>query len=298
MSEENQEQPYTADDLKKMAGKEEPLDQTQPNQTQPNQEQYVGMGNPTTTYEAAQPAQPEVPSDIVELPSQGYFYPSGKSNVRVAFMMLQDENVLTSPNLLQDGRALDILLDRKIMEKDINRKQLLTGDRDEILMFLRSTGLGDEYTFPVTDPQTNKSFNWTVTLSKLKRKYPETLPDNDGCYSFTLPTSGKVVRYSFLTVGEEEEIKKADEDRSNYYNESRYVTLRLAKQIKEIDGISNRGEIENIVEWMPLLEARKLRNEINRMEPGLDMRVTVTTPTNQDLTITMPITEEFFFPAV
>lgn len=300
MSEENR--PYTADEIKKKAGKniDDSINESSQVNSNSKQEsetrQYSDMYQPTNTYEAAQPAGPEVPSDIVKLPSNGYFYPSGKNELKVGYMMLQDENVLMSPNLIQDGKALDVLLDRKILERDINRKELLTGDRDEIIMFLRSTGMGDEYTFSVTDPNTEQSFQWTINLSELERNYCETPPDNDGCYSFTLPNSGNIVKYSFLTVGEEEEIQQTDEERQKYYNISSLPTLRLAKQIKEIDGKTNKGDIENMVEWMPLLDARKLKQEINRREPGINRKIEVKTPSGQVMNIMMPITSDFFFP--
>jgi hypothetical protein len=308
--------PYTADELKRMAGKEEKASQDSPKdpkemyRDQQRIKEELGQGeekvekerveeaarNPTNTTEAAQPSQTDIPYDIIELPSQGLFYPSGKDKVSVGYMMLQDENLLNTPNLMQDGKALDILLDRKILDKDISKDDLLTGDRDEILLFLRSTGLGSEYTFQMTDPQTNKPFDYTVDLTTLERNKPDSPPDSDFCYTFTLPNSQKKVRYTFLTVREENNLIKQDEDRQGYYQESKLMTMRLARQIREIDGITDRGKIESIIEYMPLIESRKLRAEMNKNQPNIDFTITVESPSGQVFKTQMPITEEFFFP--
>ena len=53
------------------------------------------------------------PTEVVELPSNGYFYPkdsplaSGK--VEMKYMTAREEDILTSPNLLKQGIAIDKL---------------------------------------------------------------------------------------------------------------------------------------------------------------------------------------------
>ena len=54
------------------------------------------------------------PTEVVDLPSKGYFYPesnplsSGK--VEMKYMTAREEDILTSPNLLKSGLVLDKLL--------------------------------------------------------------------------------------------------------------------------------------------------------------------------------------------
>ena len=92
--------------------------------------------------------------DVIALPSQGKFYKNKKSTVKVAYLTAADENILTSPNLLQNGKVIDVLLDRKVIDQEIKASQLLSGDKNAILFFLRSTGYGEMYTVEVTDPKT------------------------------------------------------------------------------------------------------------------------------------------------
>ena len=61
----------------------------------------------------------EIPYDVIELPSQGKLYLGNKSTVKVEYLTATDENILTSPNLLQSGKVLDILLKSKVKDDDL-----------------------------------------------------------------------------------------------------------------------------------------------------------------------------------
>ena len=62
------------------------------------------------------PDEYKVPYDIIELPSQGLLYKNKKSKVKVEYLTAYDENVLTSPNLLNSGKVLDVLIERKVKD--------------------------------------------------------------------------------------------------------------------------------------------------------------------------------------
>ena len=64
--------------------------------------------------------EPQIPYDIIELPSQGIFYSNNKKTVKVSYLTAADENILTSPGLINSGEVMDILLKTKILDKDIN----------------------------------------------------------------------------------------------------------------------------------------------------------------------------------
>ena len=60
------------------------------------------------------------PTEIVDLPSKGHFYPednilsSGK--VEMKYMTAKEEDILTSPNLIQQNIVIDKLLAALIVE--------------------------------------------------------------------------------------------------------------------------------------------------------------------------------------
>jgi hypothetical protein len=67
--------------------------------------------------------------DVISLPSGGRFYKNKKDSVKVAYMTASDENILTSPNLLQSGKVLDVLLEKKILDKE-NHKKIISENPD------------------------------------------------------------------------------------------------------------------------------------------------------------------------
>ena len=66
-----------------------------------------------------------VPTDFVELPSQGTFYPGGhalhnQKTIEIRQMTAKDEDILTSVSLLKKGVAIERLLESLIVDKSIN----------------------------------------------------------------------------------------------------------------------------------------------------------------------------------
>lgn len=141
---------------------------------------------------------PQIPYDMVELPSRGVFYKNKKSSLKVTYLTAADENILSSPNLSQGSDLLDTLLRSKILDKDIDIKELAECDRQAVYVFLRNTAFGSEYTFTLTDPGTNKSFTHTEDMSVLKIKDISETPDEKGEFSFKLPKSGKDVKLKLI----------------------------------------------------------------------------------------------------
>ena len=88
-----------------------------------NNEKRLGLGGDGAPVEdAAAPAQQispldfVVPTEFVELPSQGKFYPEGhplrgQEVVEIKFMTTKQEDILTSQALIKRGLAIDSLID-------------------------------------------------------------------------------------------------------------------------------------------------------------------------------------------
>jgi hypothetical protein len=101
--------------------------------------------------------------------------------------------------MYRDNLVLDTILQRKLLSKEIEPMDLLEGDRDAIILFLRMNGYGNDYPITATDDETGKEFNTTVDLSKLKVKEFKLKGDSNGWFPFTLPESGVEVKFRFPT---------------------------------------------------------------------------------------------------
>jgi hypothetical protein len=227
---------------------------------------------------------------VVPLPSQGVFYKNKKKSIKVGYLTASDENILM-------GGGTDItlnLLRNKIFEPDMRVEELLEGDVEAILVFLRNTGFGPEVTLNLTDPGTGKPFQTTVLLDELTVVNGQK-PSEDGNFTTVLPKSGATVKLRPLTYGEILEIQKMVDT----YPQGRIVpkiTWRLQKEIIEINGSTDKGEIAKFVEQMPILDSKHLRKFMDDNEPKLDMKRVLLAPSGEKLTANVGFGVEFFRP--
>ena len=142
---------------------------------------------------------PEAAFDVIPLPSKGEGYADKIAKASVAYLTAYDENMIVSPNLYRDNLILDYLLQEKLLSKEIDPMDLLEGDRDAIILFLRASGYGNEYPITATDDATGVEFDAIVDLSKLKYKEFNLKGDSHGWFEFELPVSKKVVKFRFPT---------------------------------------------------------------------------------------------------
>ena len=142
---------------------------------------------------------PDAVYDIIPLPSNGECYSPKMKKVSVAFLDARDENIIVSPNLYQDGKIFDVLLRRKVFNNQIDVDDMLEGDREAIILYLRASGFGNEYPIIATDKETGKQFNSIVDLNDVKYKDFNLVGDENGYFDYELPFSKKKIKFRFLT---------------------------------------------------------------------------------------------------
>ena len=236
--------------------------------------------------------------EIVKLPSKGLFYSNGISEVNVEYMTSRDEDLLTTPSLIESGTVLDLLLKRKIKTAGINPDELLAGDRNAIILFLRSSSYGSEYTVQVPDPRTGIAFKTTVDLTKLRYKELKELPNQNGYFSVELPMRKKTVLFRLLTSGEDAQIfKKAKSVQEAYGSEfNDYSTMKLKSSIVSIGDNTDRTYISKFVDAMPALDAYTIRRKILDVSPDVDMDYEFTAKDGFKFNANLSIGIDFFFP--
>jgi len=245
--------------------------------------------------------QIQVPFDVIPLPSKGLLYPGQNGMVKVEYLTAMDENILTSQNLIKSGKVLEYLLERKIKESPVPMEDLLVGDRNAIMIWLRATGYGEMYPVKLTDPGSGVEFDYEINLSELKNKeLPDGVePDERGEFSFELPKSKLKIKFKLLTVGDEKSIMSRAEkyEKATKSQVSNMLTYRLQAQIKEIDGNRDINYIQQYVNVMPAFDSLKFREYSDSIEPGIDMSVEVEGPTG---TFQAPVAIglNFFWPNV
>lgn len=149
--------------------------------------------------------------DVIQLPSNGQCYRSKIDRVPVAYLTAYDENIIMSPNLYKDGLVIDYLLKNKIVNKDINVDELVSGDADAITLYLRATSYGPDFPIVVRDPETGEQIETSIDLTTLKPKEFKLIGDENGHFEFVTPIKKDVIKFRYLTRKQERQLKKVTE---------------------------------------------------------------------------------------
>ena len=238
---------------------------------------------------------PTIAYDVVELPSRGIMYASKKKSLKIAYLTASDENILSSPNLIQTSEIVTELLKRKVLDKDITIDELLEEDKQAILIFLRNTAFGTEYKLTLIDPKDDKEFEVTIDLSSLNYKEFNLVADPNGDYSYMMEKSNVEITFNFTTQKQEKELE--DMQKSwNGIGVAPIVTKRLEFMIKSVAGNKDPMNIRNFIEKMPIVDSQNFRKYVRENKPGVDLTQTATAPSGEEIRFNIGFGVEFFRP--
>jgi len=234
------------------------------------------------------------PTETVELPSKGVVYPpdhplrSGK--VEMKYMTAKEEDILTNQNYIKKGIVLDKLLESLTMGK-FDIKELITGDKNALLISSRILGYGKDYTFSYDGTE------YTVDLTELDNKpFDETKVTPRGTFMFTLPATGTKVEFKLLNDKDNETIDQENESMKKFNKDSSSeVTIRLKHQIVSVEGDNDKNSIRMFVEQMLAQDSRALRKYIKDIAPDVNLSTNVKIDGVEE-SIDIPISLSFFWP--
>jgi len=242
----------------------------------------------------------KVPTAIVDLPSGGHFY-NGKSSVEVKYLTASEDDILFSPELIRQNKAIDALLDAVVQDRDLRPSQMLTGDRNFLIMFVRRTGFGDEYdTGGMMCKSCGHIHSPTVDLSLLEMKPLNYLPDDEGWYAVQMPTTKVNIRFRLLTGDDENYLQQKIQSSSRKVGNFRVPAILTEKyllQIMEVDGQKDKIYIKSFIDAMPMLDSNFLREYVAMIEPGIDLKYHFICPScGFDDEKDIPIGPKLFYP--
>jgi hypothetical protein len=213
------------------------------------------------------------PTEIVDLPSKGLLYPAGSplasGKVEMKYMTAKEEDILTNQNYLQKGIVIDKLL-RSLIVGEVNYDDLLTGDKNAILIAARVLGYGKDYTFNYLGQE------YTVDLSTVESKplKEELFINRKNEFEFTLPSTGVPITFKLLSHADDLAIdaevtglKKLNKDANPE------GSTRLKYMITSVEGDRTSSTIRSFVDnHLFARDARALREYIREMQPDVDAR--------------------------
>ena len=232
----------------------------------------------------------DFPTEEIELPSKGLVYPednilsSGK--ITMKYMTAKEEDILTNQSYIQKGTVLDKVMQALIVSK-INYNDLITGDKNAIMIAARILGYGKDYSFEYNGEE------HTVDLSTIDNKPFELKNKGVNEFDFTLPSTGVNITYKILTHGDEKKIeteliglKKINKDASPE------LSTRLKYMITSVGGDREVKTIREFIDKHLLArDSRELRKHVKLTQPDVDLTFF---PDMESVGIDIPIGIKFF----
>jgi hypothetical protein len=241
--------------------------------------------------------------EAVTLPSKGKFY-NGEDGptdgvIHIRPMTGEEEEILATPRFVKKGKAIDMIFN-KCMRETYDSSNFLTQDRTYLLIYLRGISYSPEYDVEIKDPDTDQTFATSINLNDL---YVDQCPNDFGVDNLqdVLPVTEYRFRYRLAIGKDEQEIQDHRERRAKNFDLSGQaddtLLYRTAHLIEEIEGLTDKMEIQTLLKKLPIQDVAYLRTVVNEPPFGVDTKVTITNPyTLRDFEVELPLESNFFFP--
>ena len=222
-----------------------------------------------------------VPTEFVELPSQGKFYSEshplhGQDSIEIRQMTAKEEDMLTSRTLLKKGVALDRVISSLIVNKSIDADSLLVGDRNAIIIATRVSGYGNMYETKVTCPNCGTSQQYSFNLNHANIYHGEDARDlgvqtnDDGTFNVTLPRTGVDVQFRLLNGRDEKTfLSGMQSDRKTKLEKN--ITRQLAAIVVSLNGDNSMQAKQYFIDNVPSIDSRHLRLAYRLAAPNVDL---------------------------
>ena len=250
-----------------------------------------------------QPFSFVTPTEFVELPSKGKFYPEdhplhNAETIEIRYMTAKDEDTLTSQSLLKKGIALDRLLQNVIVDKNIKADNLLVGDKNAVLVATRISGYGPEYPAKMQCQSCGSMTTHEFNLSDIDVNDGSNLDlDENGVFYCVLPKMKVRIGLRLLYGSDEKRLMKIAESRKKKSLPEAALTDQFRAIIASVNDSTSMQHISSLIDSMPALDSRHLRLYYGDVIPNMDL--------NQEYEcgscgateeVMIPFTTEFFWP--
>jgi len=247
------------------------------------------------------------PTELVDLPSKGRFYPEahplyGQEVVEIKFMTAKDEDILTSPSFLKKGIAIDRLIQNVLLDSTIKVESLLSGDKAAIMLASRINGFGPEYRTMVSCSACSQATENVFNLSAVENYHGDDYEEFDvsdtgkGTYLIKTPRTKFDVEVRMLTSKDESIMIERMRSMNEKSETNTGYTDQLKMIIVSVDGVTARPLINKFAESLPMFDARYIRTAYSRLNPSPKMKQEFECPScGQKKEVEIPMTVNFFW---
>ena len=249
------------------------------------------------------------PTEFVELPSKGAFYFEGHplhgiDSIEIKYMTAKEEDILTSKTLLKKNLTIDRLLRSILVNKQINPDDLLTGDKNALIISARITGYGSEYATGIGCPACGAQNTYGIDLEKaLEDAVHSGSESNDaqlterGTYIVETPRTKAKVEIKLLNGHDEKRLLQQETRRKKMKLPESLATTTMAAFIVGVNGSSDPMYIGSFIENAPAADARYVREAYKALAPSVEMTFDFACNScDHEQEMEVPLNAEFFWP--
>jgi hypothetical protein len=247
----------------------------------------------------------EIPIESIPIPSNGVVYNTesplhNRETVDVRAMTAKEEDILTSRAFIKKGTVITELIKSCLIDKRINVDEMISGDRNALMISLRITGYGSEYDVDIHCPECGTKSKQAFDLANLGIKRLEIDPAvaGENLFEYDLPVTKQKVQFKFLDGNDENDINVMLERRKKRgFQADNHITTRLKACIVSVGNIKDKAKLSLFVQNMPARDSMMLRRFIDKNEPGIDMNVEMDCPHCSECSeVALPLGASFFWP--
>ena len=248
------------------------------------------------------------PTEFVELPSRGIAYNEdhplhNKEVIEIRYMTAKDEDILTSQSLLKKGLAVDRFLQNIVVDKNIDVRELVVGDRNAIVVAARCSGYGNIYETQVSCPACGEKNNMSFDLDNKKITEPFVDEElgitkaDDGTFDIVMPMSKFKVKIKLLTGKDEFFLSKLTASKKKNKVQESTMTDQYKLMILSVQGHSDRTVVDRYVAAMPTRDSRHLRRIYKAVSPNIEIKQAFTCGScGHEQELEVPFGADFFWP--
>ena len=251
-----------------------------------------------------------VPTEFVDLPSKGRYYPQGhplcgKESVEIRYMTAKEEDILASATLIRRGVVFDRLI-QSVMVDRIDPNDLLVGDKNALLIAARITGYGPEYQTEVRCPSCSQKSNFMFDLSQAdismqekesNKKVFEVEQTNNGTFVFNLVSMNCAVEVKLLNGHDEKKLSFVSNAKNKNNLVESLITDTLKAYIVSVNGDSSRATVNQFVDTLPASASRTIRNMYKLIIPKVSVESQYSCANcGHEEHLEVPLNADFFWP--
>lgn len=281
------------------------VDESYPKKPLSNEEIKKMFAEQATVSDTPTPIERDFATEMIDLPSKGYFYPEGHAlcsgKLEMKYMTAKEEDILSSATLIKQGVVIDRLIQSLIVDK-INYNDLLVADKNGLLIASRILAYGPQYDVEITCPNCGAKNQLNIDLYQFESKDIDfdNIKKGQTEFEYTMP-NGKVITYKFLTHGDE----KLIEQDIKGYNKMKVGTgidpqlsTRLKHIITSVDGNREKTVVSKFVDNMLSRDSLAFRKHLKEITPDIDLSFSFACSScdHVDDKMMLPLGVSFFWP--